>query len=321
MAKHRYKFNPESLSYDKVRKNWLRIGLRFFSYFLASVMLAIIYYLILSPIYHNPEERRILRQYRTLNQHYDSLNLRYQLVEEVIAGIQERDTGIYRSVFFSDPVSPFNNRFTSDDRLDKINSFSNIELVKNTSSLMDQLATLSELNEQKFKAIYEILTDSTGLAASIPAIQPVENSRLTRVGASVGMKIHPFYKMLRMHQGIDFTVPIGTDVYATGNGTVQLVETAPRGEGTRIIINHGFGYTTKYAHLNQVLVRKGQKVKRGQVIALSGDSGTSIWPHLHYEIQKNGKIHNPVNYFFAELSPEEMEIVINLASNTGQSLD
>ncbi len=321
MAKHRYKFNPESLSYDKVRKSWLKIGLRLFSYFLASVMLAVIYYLILSPIYHNPEERKILYQYRTLSQHYDSLSTQYQLVEEVIANIQERDTGIYRSVFFSDPVSPFNNSYSSDDGIDRINSDNNIVLVQNSSSQLDKLVAHSKSNEQKFEAIQQILTDSTSLAASIPAIQPVDNRQLTRVGASVGMKIHPFYKMLRMHQGIDFTVPIGTDVYATGDGVVQLVETAPRGEGTRIIINHSFGYTTKYAHLSHVLVSKGQKVKRGQVIALSGDSGTSIWPHLHYEVQKNGKIHNPVNYFFGDLSPKEMEAVISLASNTGQSLD
>ncbi len=321
MAKHRYKFNPDSLSYDKVKKNWLKIGLKLFSYFLASVMLAVLYYIILSPIYHNPEERIILRQYRALSQHYDSLATRYRLVEEVISGIQERDTGIYRSVFFSDPVSPFSNDASGDDRIDRINSHSNIELVKNTGTLIDRLIALSDSNKQKFEAIHQILADSSGLAASIPAIQPVENKQLTRAGASVGMKVHPFYKMLRMHQGIDFTVPIGTDVYATGDGIVQSVETAPRGEGTRIIIDHGFGYTTKYAHLSQVFVRKGQKVKRGEAIALSGDSGTSIWPHLHYEIQRNGKIHDPVNYFFGELSPQEMEIVINLASNTGQSLD
>ena len=321
MAKHRYKFNPESLSYDKVKRNWLKIGLRFFSYFLASLMLAIIYYVILSPIYHNPEERKILSQYKTLNQHYDSLIVRYQQVEEVISKIQERDTGIYRSVFFSNPLSPFNSSFFDDGRIDKINAYSNIELVQNTGSLLDELAALSNLNKQKFESIHRILTDSAKFAASIPAIQPVENGKLTRVGASVGMKIHPFYKMLRMHEGIDFTVPIGTDVYATGDGTVQLVETAPRGEGTRVVINHGFGYTTKYAHLDMVLVKKGQRVKRGQVIALSGDSGTSIWPHLHYEVRKNNKIHNPVNYFFGELTPKELEVVVKLASNTGQSLD
>ena len=321
MAKHSYKFNPDSLSYDKVKKNWFKIGLRLFSYFLASVMLAILYYIILSPIYHNPQERTLIRQYKTLNEHYDSLSLRYQTVEDVITGIQERDTGIYRSVFFSNPISPFDNGFSSDDRLDRISTYNNIELVQTTDEQFNRLIALSNANKQKFEAIQQILLDSTNLAAAIPAIQPVENKQLTRVGASVGMKIHPFYKMLRMHEGIDFTVPIGTEVYATGEGTVALVETTPRGEGTRIIISHGFGYTTKYAHLNRIFVQKGQKVKRGQVIAFSGDSGASIWPHLHYEVQKNGKIHNPVNYFFGELSPEELEIVINLASNTGQSLD
>lgn len=321
MASHRYKFNPESLSYDKVKKNWLKIGLRLFSYFLASVVLAILYYIILSPIYHNPEERKLLRQYRTLSEHYDSLNLRYQLVEGVITGIQQRDTGIYRSVFLSNPVSPFDNGALTDDRLDKLSTYSNLELVQVTDLQLNRLIAMSDANRQKFEAIQQILTDSSELTSSIPAIQPVENKQLTRVGASVGMKIHPFYKMLRIHEGIDYTVPIGTEVYATGDGTVALVETTPRGEGTRIIIDHGFGYTTKYAHLSNVFIKKGQKVKRGQVIALSGDSGASIWPHLHYEVQKNGKIHNPVNYFFAELSPEELEIVINLASNTGQSLD
>ena len=321
MAKHSYKFNPDSLSYVKVKKNWVKIGLRLFSYFLASVVLAILYYLVLSPIYHNPGERKLLRQYKTLKEHYDSLNTRYLLVENVITEIQDRDTSIYRSVFFSDPISPFGNGAFGEDRLDRLNSYNNIELIQATGQQIDKLVSLSSSNKQKFEAIRNLLTDSTDLASSIPAIQPVENKQLTRVGASVGMKIHPFYKMLRMHEGIDYTVPIGTEVYATGNGIVTSVETTPRGEGTRIIINHGFGYTTKYAHLSEVLVQRGQKVKRGQAIAFSGDSGTSIWPHLHYEVRKNNKIHNPVNYFFAELSPEELEIVINLASNTGQSLD
>ncbi|MDR0660183.1 MAG: M23 family metallopeptidase [Prevotellaceae bacterium] len=324
MAKHSYKFNPESLSYVKVKKNWFRIALRLFSYFLASVMLAIVYYLLFSPIYHNPEERKLLRQYRALDQHYDSLLIKYELVEDVIIGIQERDSGIYRSVFFSDPISPFGKDYnlSGDDRLDRLNSYSNKELVHTTYQQIDKLVELSNSNKQKFETIRQMLSDSSSnLTASIPAIQPVENSQRTRVGASVGMKIHPFYKMLRMHEGIDYTVPIGTEVYATGDGVITSVETAPRGEGTSITVDHGFGYTTKYAHLSKVLVRKGTKVRRGEIIALSGDSGASIWPHLHYEVRKNGKFHNPVNYFFGELSPEELEIIINLSSNTGQSLD
>lgn len=322
MAKNSYKFNHESLSYVKVKKNWLKVAMRFFSYFLASIVLAIIYYFIFSPIYHNPQERKLIKQYNTLQEHYDSLRVRYDLVENVIAGIQDRDTSIYRSVFYSNPISPYGvNDLHFEHRLDELNSYDNIELIKSTEKQLSKLEDVSNSNRQKFEEIRKILTDSTTLATSIPAIQPVENKQLTRAGASVGRKIHPFYKLLRMHEGIDFTVPIGTEVYATGDGVVALVETTPRGDGTRIIINHGFGFTTKYAHLSKVLVQKGSKVKRGQIIALSGDSGTSIWPHLHYEVRKNGKAHNPVNYFFGELSPLELEAIISLTSNTGQSLD
>ncbi len=322
MARHNYRFNPESLSYVKVRRSIAKTIVKFGSYFLASLMLAVIYYIIFSPIYNNAEERRLIRENRLLSNLYDSLSKKYDLFENALSGIKERDTGIYRSIFYSNPVSPFDaTTHSNSDKIEALGSHDNITLTKGTAKQMDKLEAMSKANERLFSSIKQTLGDSASFSVSIPAIQPVDNKILTRVGASVGSKIHPFYKILRMHEGIDFTVPVGTDVMATGNGIVESIENSDRGGGLKITVDHGFGYTTVYAHLSKAQVSKGSRVKRGQVIALSGDSGMSIWPHLHYEVRKDGKVCNPVNYFFGELTPEELDVIVYLTSNNGQSLD
>lgn len=323
MTKSSYRFNPESLNYDKIKKNFLKVCVKYFSYFIASVVLAIGYYIVLSPIYSSSSERRLKKEIQMLQSTYDTLGMRFNMFEKAFEGIQNRDTSIYRAIFYSNPVSPFGayKTYTEDDMLDMLSVYNNIELAKDSYRKLGKIEELILANEQKFASIQQILTDSTHITAGVPSIQPVENKILTRVGASVGTKVHPFYKILKFHDGIDFTVPIGSNVFATGNGVVTSVATSAQGKGTVVTIDHGMGYQTSYAHLSKVLVSKGSNVKRGQIIALSGDTGMSIWPHLHYEVWKDGKIQNPVSYFFAELSPEEMKIVINLSSNNGQSLD
>jgi murein DD-endopeptidase MepM/ murein hydrolase activator NlpD len=156
---------------------------------------------------------------------------------------------------------------------------------------------------------------------SVPAIMPISNRDLTRTATGFGMRMHPIYKIVMPHNGMDFTAPIGTDVYATGDGTITVVQLSQRGYGNHIVIDHGFGYTTLYAHLNNFNVRRGQKVKRGEVIGYVGNTGTSVAPHLHYEVRLNGNLVNPVNYFFEDLNANEYERIIEIASKTGQSFD
>ena len=156
---------------------------------------------------------------------------------------------------------------------------------------------------------------------AIPAIMPISNDDLTRTASGYGLRIHPIYKITKFHSGMDFTAPSGTDVYATGDGVIAAVQSSQRGLGKHIVIDHGFGYSSIYAHLNGFNVRKGQKVHRGDVIGFVGNTGTSVANHLHYEIKLNGKNVDPVNYYFEDLSPAEYERMIEIASKTGQSFD
>ncbi|WP_367328580.1 M23 family metallopeptidase, partial [Lentimicrobium sp.] len=159
------------------------------------------------------------------------------------------------------------------------------------------------------------------LIASIPAIQPVSNSDLRRIGSYFGYRTDPFYNVTKFHEGIDFTAPVGTDIYATGDGVVTKVEYSRSGYGNCIVVNHGFGYETLYAHLSKMAVKKGQKVKRGQVIGFVGNTGKSTSPHLHYEVRKGGRAVDPINFFFNDITPEEYALMIELSQRPSQTLD
>ena len=159
------------------------------------------------------------------------------------------------------------------------------------------------------------------MLASIPGIQPVSNKNLTAIASGFGYRIHPIYKTTMMHEGLDFTAPVGTNIYATGNGTVSKVEFNGRGYGNNIIINHGYGYETLYGHMSKILVSQGQKIKRGDIIGMVGNTGQSTGPHLHYEVIKNARKINPINFFYNDLSPDQHQKVIELSSQSNQSFD
>ena len=159
------------------------------------------------------------------------------------------------------------------------------------------------------------------MLASIPAIQPVANKDLKRMASGYGMRIHPIYKTAKMHSGMDFTAPVGTEIHATGNGTVITVGFGDRGYGNHVILNHGFSYQTLYGHMSKIVVRPGQKLNRGDLIGYVGNSGTSTGPHLHYEVHKNRNPVNPINFYYNDLTPEEYEHMLELSSKAGQSFD
>jgi murein DD-endopeptidase MepM/ murein hydrolase activator NlpD len=159
------------------------------------------------------------------------------------------------------------------------------------------------------------------MLAAIPAIQPVANKNLKKMASGYGYRIHPIYKVRKMHWGTDFSAPTGTPIYATGDGTVTTYKRSRSGYGRHIMIDHGFGYETLYAHMSKIEVRKGQRVKRGDIIGYIGSTGSSTAPHLHYEVIKDGRKINPINYFFNDLSPEEYEEMLIISSHSNQSFD
>ncbi|MFN9393331.1 MAG: M23 family metallopeptidase, partial [Flavobacteriales bacterium] len=188
----------------------------------------------------------------------------------------------------------------------------------NTKALLQPMLVA---HSKSFEQVFELAKAKDEMLQSIPAIQPVSNKDLKRIASGFGMRIHPIYKIARMHSGLDFTADIGAEVYATGDGVVQSIDDKLSGYGHHVVLRHGFGFETLYAHLSRAVVKPGEKVKRGQVIGYVGNSGTSTGPHLHYEVMKNGQKVNPVFYFYNDITPEQYEDLLQRAANANQSLD
>ena len=195
------------------------------------------------------------------------------------------------------------------------------ELVMNTSNKLKKIQKQLYIQSKSYDEIAQLIKTRDEYWASRPAIQPVSNKDLTRLASGFGYRIDPIYKTRKFHQGIDFTAPSGTPIYATGDGTVIRAQRLRTGYGQNVIIDHGYGYRSLYAHMSKISVRKGQKVKRGQIIGKVGSTGKSTAPHLHYEVIKNGRKLNPIEFFYSDLTPEEYEKIIVFASQSNQSFD
>ena len=244
-------------------------------------------------------------------------------VDQVMAELQEKDDNIYRVIFEAEPIpkSIRDAGFGGVNRYRHLEGFGNAELVVETSQHLDKLVKKLVVQSRSFDEVIALAKNKTQMLASIPAIQPVANDKLTRVASGFNYRIHPIYKIKHFHTGIDFAAPRGTDIFATGDGVVKVVDRESRGYGFHVVIDHGFGYETLYGHMSKFNVRPGQKVKRGDVIGYVGSTGTSTAPHLHYEVIKNGEKINPINFFFNDLTPEEYDKVIEISSQSNQSFD
>ncbi len=244
-------------------------------------------------------------------------------VDQVLAELQEKDDDIYRVIFEAEPIpsSVRNAGFGGVNRYRELEQLTNADIVIGTTKRLDELTKQLVVQSRSFDEVITLAKNKEEMLASIPAIQPVSNEKLTRVASGFNFRIHPIYKVRHFHTGIDFTAPRGTEIYATGDGKVHDVIMKARGYGYHVIVDHGFGYNTLYAHMSKFKVRKGEVVKRGDVIGYVGSTGTSTAPHLHYEVIKNGEKINPMNFFFNDLTPEEYEKVIELSSQSNQSFD
>jgi murein DD-endopeptidase MepM/ murein hydrolase activator NlpD len=323
MPKSRYKFNPESLSFDKIRLGVGAMLLRGLAYFVGSLLVALVYYLIFAIFVDSPKEKTLLREIDQLTLQYDLIHREMNNLEKVIGQLQETDDNLYRTVFEAEPI-PATLReggVGGINRYKELEGFDNSSIVIETTKELDRIRKKVYIQSKSFDDLITLAMRKEEMLRSIPAILPISDKDLTRTASGYGLRIHPIYKIIKFHAGMDFTAPSGTDVYVTGDGTVASVISAKRGLGNHIIINHGYGYASIYAHLSQFNVRAGQKVRRGDVIGFVGSTGTSVAPHLHYEIKLNGANVDPVNYYFNDLTPEEYERMIEIASKTGQSFD
>ena len=323
MPKTKYKFNHETLSYDKIRLGLKQTFLRFLGIFVASLFLAGIYGIILAFVFDSPKEKALKRELEQLTLQYDLMNREMDNVEKVLGHLQETDDNLYRTIFEAEPV-PSSYReggIGGVNRYAELEGFSNSELVIETAKRLDKIRKKIYIQSQSFDELIAFSKEKEAMLACIPAIQPLSNEDLKRTASGFGYRIHPIYKILKFHAGMDFTAPTGTEIYATGNGVVSSVSSTHRGLGNHIIIDHGFGYQTIYAHMDSFNVRQGQKVSRGDVIGFVGNTGLSVAPHLHYEVKVNGRNVDPSLYYFNDLTPEEYDRMLEISSKSGQSFD
>lgn len=324
MAKVKYYYDSETLSYQKIkRKKGRRLAYTVMAglgIFLAGFILLLIFLNL--PQIETPKEKRLNRELDNMKLQYSLLDKKVHQAQEVLENVEDRDNKIYRVYFEASPIpeAERNAGFGGINRYKDLEGYDNSQLIIQSNQLIDQLQKRIIVESKSLDKIIELAKNKEKLLAATPAIQPIKNKDLRHISSGYGSRWHPILKIMRMHSGIDFASNIGAEIYATADGTV---ETAARGHGygNMVTLDHGFGYETRYAHMSKIIVKKGEKVKRGQVIGLVGNTGLSTGPHVHYEIRKNGKTVNPINYFHGDLSPEEYKIVLEQSSIQNQSLD
>ena len=308
--------------WQEQRENFKKKSLRGVVHAFAWTGMAVLYYLAFSIFFDTPLEYEMKHSTRMLRQQYDSLSRRYDTVEKVLMNVIDRDRGVFRTLFESDPYN-FDTDFEKKkwEAQEKLLTKSNKELGK---LFLEKLRSFEKRgSEQLFTlATLEQAADSLkDRFDNIPAIQPVINKELTLLTASYGMRIHPFYKSLAAHQGVDYTVSEGSRVFATADGRIKEIITKRTSSGNTVVIDHGNGYETVYSHLGKIYARRGDRVRRGDIIAQSGNTGLSLAPHLHYEIRHNGMRVDPIHYFFMELDYEEYQKIVKIAQTGMQSFD
>ena len=281
---------------------------------------AVLYYIGFSLFFDTPVEYGLKHSTDRLRDEYGQLAARYDTLERVLNNVVERDRNVFGILFESDPYDFEADRDASAG-YEALFTLSTRRLKLGLRDRVEAMETqLTQLGDSYLALQRQI--DSVGEGRDrIPAIQPVINKQLSLLTASYGMRIHPFYKTLQSHQGVDYTVPEGSSVFATADGVVKETATRNSTSGKTVVIDHGNGYETRYANLSEINVQKGQRVRRGDIIALSGNTGLSLAPHLHYEVRYQGMRVDPVHYFFMELSPEEYRRIIRIAQSGMQSFD
>ncbi|GAB1418559.1 M23 family metallopeptidase [Bacteroidales bacterium] len=323
MAKPKYVFNQKTLTYERYFVNWKKRLLGVLYFLLTTGALAVAMMVVASRFFGSPQERYLKRELNFMKFQYDMLNDRFTELDGVLKELEERDNNIYRVIFEAEPVPSSVRRagIGGTDRYDKMKGYTNSELVTESAKRLDRIASQLYVQSKSFDEVFDLAKRKNELVASIPAIRPLKDKDFRRISSFFGYRTDPFYKVSKLHAGLDFSTPTGTDVFATGDGTVETVEKSYYGYGNTIVINHGFGYRTVYGHLSAFKVKKGEKVKRGQLIARTGNSGKSTSPHLHYEVRKNNVPVNPIHFFFNDLTPSEYELVLELSTAQTQSMD
>ena len=322
MSKRKYHFNPETLSMEQVEHGFVYWLKRTGASLLTSIAVGIVFFFLFFSFFPSPREKQVAQEKEALKTQYEMLERQIDQMQLVLLDMQQRDDNLYRTLFKADPI-PLSVRLGTARPVsyyDSIASMTDMQLAADITMHADRIEKALYVQVKSYDEILELAKQQEVRMENLPAIQPVFNKDLTRVASGYGWRIDPVYHTRKFHAGMDFTTPTGTDVYATGNGAVDFVGWR-QGYGNCVIINHGYNYQTLYAHLSSALVYVGQKVHRGDVIALSGNTGKSTGPHVHYEVRYKGQPLDPRNFYFQDLSPEEYDKMVQMSNNFGHMLD
>jgi murein DD-endopeptidase MepM/ murein hydrolase activator NlpD len=322
MAKKKFHFNPETLSYEQIEHTIAYKLKRFLIHALSGVFSGAIFFFIFVSTVQSPQEKQLGQDKSHMEAQYRVLERQLEEVQFVMSDLEQRDDNMYRVVFQADPI-PLSVRRGSSANTEyyaQLLDMTNSEIVVSTTKKLNELKKELYIQSKSYDDLVLLAKNKETMLQNLPAIQPVLNKNLTRMASGFGWRIDPIYHTRRFHAGMDFTAPIGTDIFATANGSIQSAGWK-QGYGNCVEINHGFGYLTLYGHMSAIKVRVGQKVKRGDVIGLVGSTGKSTGPHCHYEVHYKGEVMNPQNYYYLDLSPADYDRMVQMSNNAGQMFD
>ncbi|MES2240677.1 MAG: M23 family metallopeptidase [Bacteroidota bacterium] len=325
MAKVKYYYDSENLAYRKIKvKKRRKFGFAAL-FLLASALFGFLSFVALlnTPYFETPKDRLLVREIENLKLHYAVLNKKMDQVDNAIEAIEERDNNLYRTYFNTAPISEEERKagFANINRYKELEGYDNSQLVLQTTKRVDVLTKELAIQSKSLDYILKLAKEKNKFLAAIPAIQPVRNENLKHMASGFGYRTDPFTKARKMHKGMDFSAKTGTPIFATGDGMVKEANDRASGYGNHIVIRHGYGYETLYAHLSKYNCKAGQHIKRGDIIGYVGSTGRSEASHLHYEVHKDGSVVNPLNFYYGNISAVEYVAISRLANQENQSLD
>ena len=318
-----YNNNPLTQDLEVMKTSKSKALLRFVLVFLSFLGVAFLFAILLFTFFKSPKEMMQARELEYMKLQYEILNDRLDNMEVLMTDMEERDNNLYRVMFEADPIPSSVRRsgFLDADRYADLYGYKNSGLIVNTARKLDVIASQLYNQSVSYDTLFVMARNKSDMLAHIPAIFPVKETEVKYISSFFGYRPDPIYKVEKFHSGIDFSAALGTDTYATGDGVVADVERNEWGYGNLVVIDHGYGYKTRYAHLHKAAVRKGQKVKRGQKIGTIGDSGKTTGVHLHYEVLKNDVQVDPINFFYNDLTPDEYELILQHSTLPTQTMD
>ena len=323
MKKIKYFYNANTLRYEKLETP-LRVKLlRLLGFLSAAFVTAIILVSLAYKYFPSVNEKRLLHRNEALNDNYYVLNEKVKKLQDQMGELEKRDNHVYREIFEANPIpdSARAKAIHQQDEIKLVESMDQENLATSIANTLNNLSARTAYQAKSYKEIDGFIKNKEQLLGCTPAIQPVSNKDLSRIASGFGYRIDPVYKTTKFHAGLDFAAPQGTPIYATANGTVTTAGNTGNGYGNHVVINHGYGYETLYGHMFRVKTRVGQKVKRGEIIGYVGSTGKSTGPHCHYEVHRNGDPVDPVYYFYNDITPEQYDRLLKLASSSNQSFD